>query len=58
MRSYWDWLDMKYKIKNELIGGDIYYMIYSKFLFTWRFFERWNAKESAEVRIKELKGEI
>ena len=49
---------MKYKIKNELMGGDIYYMIYSKFLFTWRFFERWNAKESAEVRIKELKGEI
>jgi len=45
---------MKYYIRYEIMGGEWYYMIYQKFLFFHMFYERWNTKESAIVRLAEL----
>jgi len=48
---------VKYKIVPEYMGGDLYHMIYCKtFLFPWAFFERWNTKETAEIRLNELRA--
>ena len=47
---------MKYIIKPEMMGGDLYYMIYRKGLFCESFYERWNTPESAEARLKEIQA--
>jgi len=45
----------KFYIKKELMCGVAYYMIYRRiFIFWGMFFERWNAKETAETRLSEL----
>jgi hypothetical protein len=46
---------MKWVIKKEKMGGRFYWMIYRRsFFFFHQFYERWNTKESANVRLKEL----
>lgn len=45
----------KYFIKEELVGGKPYFMIYKRIFFFWEvFFERWVLRGSAETRLKEL----
>jgi len=45
----------KFYIKEELMGGEKCYMIYQRiFLFFGSFYERWNSKDYAQIRLKEL----
>ncbi len=46
----------KYYIRFEMMGGEMYYMIYKRGLFGLFniFIERWNTIESALIRLKEL----
>lgn len=45
----------KYFIKEEIMGGHLYYMIYVRwFGIIESFCERWNTHESAIVRLNEL----
>ena len=45
----------KFFIKEELMCGIKYYMIYKRVLFFWEsFYERWNTIETAEARLTEL----
>lgn len=45
---------MKFYIRYEKMGGEYYYMIYTKFFIFNSFFERWNTPESAIARLNEL----
>ena len=46
----------KYFIKQEVMGGNIYHMIYIRwFGLLESFYERWNTYETAKVRLYELK---
>jgi len=44
----------RYIIREELMSGVTYFMIYCKWSFFEVFIERWNTKMSAEKRLKEL----
>lgn len=44
----------KFYISVEPVGGEYYFMIYKRGLFSDLFFERLNTKESALVRLSEL----
>jgi hypothetical protein len=45
----------KYVIKEELMGGTIYFMIYEKWFGLFEiFYERWNTFETATTRLNEL----
>lgn len=45
-----------YFIKPEMIGGQIYHMIYVKWFGLFEsFYERWNSYETATIRLNELK---
>lgn len=45
----------KYFIKEEIIGGQIYYMIYVRLFGLFElFYERWNTYKSASTRLNEL----
>jgi hypothetical protein len=45
----------KYSIKKEMIGGDIYHMIYVRWFWIFEsFYERWNTHETASIRLNEL----
>jgi hypothetical protein len=45
----------KFYIKEELIRGEKYYIIYQRiFLFFGSFYERWNSEGFAEIRLKKL----
>lgn len=46
----------KYIIKPEMLGGEECFMIYRWMLGFRIFLERWNTRESAEVRKKELEA--
>ncbi len=48
----------KYTVKKELMGGDVYWMIYKKVLWWTVFFERWNTEPTAKVRLNELNGTL
>jgi hypothetical protein len=46
----------KYFIKQEILGGVIYSMIYVRWFGLFEsFYERWNTYETAKVRLDELK---
>ena len=45
---------IRYYIKEEVMGGKTYYMIYRKWLFWESYYERWNSQESANIRLAEL----
>jgi len=45
---------IKYYIRYEVMGGNWYYMIYSRFFIFHSFYERWNTAESAKTRLSEL----
>ena len=45
-----------YFIKQESMGGCLYYMIYKRFWIFSHFHERWNTSESAQIRLSELKN--
>lgn len=50
-------LKPKFVIKEELMGETTYYMVYVKhFLLSAYFYERWNTKMSATIRLKELQA--
>jgi hypothetical protein len=45
----------KYFIKQEMICGEIYHMIYVKWFGIFEsFYERWNTTETATKRLNEL----
>jgi hypothetical protein len=48
---------MNYEILEEMMGGEKFFMIYKKRLFGSYFFERWNSRETAERRMRDLGGE-
>lgn len=46
---------IKFIIKEQIMFGEIYYMIYIRFIgFIDVFYERWNTYESANIRLSEL----
>lgn len=49
---FWD--HGKFKTREEKMGGELYWMIYKKYLGQWHFYERWNTPETAKIRLKEL----
>jgi hypothetical protein len=47
----------KYFIKQEILSGVIYHMIYVRWFGLFEsFYERWNTYETAKVRLNELKN--
>jgi hypothetical protein len=44
----------RFFIKPKMMGGQMHYMIYRKWLWIESFFERWNTPETAQTRLKEL----
>lgn len=45
----------KFIIKEEVMLGDIYYIIYIRYFgFFDVFYERWNTYKSANIRLSEL----
>jgi hypothetical protein len=45
----------KFIIKEEIMLGDIYYIIYIRYFgFLDVFYERWNTHKSAIIRLSEL----
>lgn len=47
----------KYFIKQEIMDGEMYYMIYIKWFGIFEsFYERWNTFKTATKRINELKS--
>lgn len=46
----------KYILKPEMMGGELFYMVYVRLFWVFDIFlERWNTLASAELRLKELK---
>ena len=46
---------IKYIIKEQIMLGEIYYMIYIRLIgFIDVFYERWNTCESVNLRLSEL----
>jgi len=47
----------KYFIKQEMMCGKIYHMIYVRWFGMFEsFYERWNSHETAIIRLNELKN--
>jgi len=46
----------RWEIKEELMGGRLYWMIYRTSIFGSYFFERWNTPETAQIRLNELQS--
>ena len=46
---------MNFFIKQELMGGRLYWMIYRRRILWNEFYERWNTPESAQQRLSELR---
>ena len=45
----------KYFIKQELMCGEVYHMIYVRWFGLFEsFYERWNTYETAKIRLNEL----
>ena len=45
----------KYFIKQEMMSGEIYHMIYVRCFWIFEsFYERWNTHETATIRMNEL----
>lgn len=47
---------MGYKIRQEFMNGQNYFMIYRTWWFFEHFIERWNTRQSAITRLKELRN--
>jgi len=43
-----------WEIREEMMGGRKYWMIYRRGIFFSHFYERWNTNESAIIRLEEL----
>jgi hypothetical protein len=51
-------MKQKYFIKEEVINGKPYFVIYQRVLFFWAvYYEKWFFKKSAEARLIELLNE-
>jgi hypothetical protein len=45
----------KYFIKQEMMCGEVYHMIYVRWFGLFEsFYERWNTYETAKIRLSEL----
>ena len=48
-------MKQRFYIKEEIMCGEIYYMIYRRVFFIFGvFYERWNTDETAKIRLMEL----
>jgi hypothetical protein len=44
----------RWEIREEMMGGQKYWMIYRVWMGAAYFFERWNTSETSKIRLDEL----